>query len=367
MTPSRGPGQASGLRRAGFPVLWRLVEELRLERFVARRVIPRLRLAEPSAHAFAQARARLDGEARRIAAADGPVVVGPYLSEVGLELLYWVPFLRRLVHAYGIDPQRLVAVSRGGVGNWYDGICGSYADVFEVMGEDEFRDALEAGWAEQDGQKQFEVGTLDRHVIDKAGLRDADVLHPSSMFGLFSEYWLHRVALPSVLEHLEIAPFTTPSDPELEARLPDRYVAARFYFRETFPDTPESRALAARVLRELAQDGPVVLLDTGLVLDDHSSVPLPEGVELLRPLAGCDPAVNLHAQSVVLANADAFVGTYGGLCYLANAYGVPSYALVQPPARKLGLSHTPVARRLAEAAGTSLAIVPTTALDALAS
>ena len=44
------------------------------------------------------------------------LVVGPWLSEVGFEALYWVPFLHWLKTAFHVDPERVVAVSRGGVG-----------------------------------------------------------------------------------------------------------------------------------------------------------------------------------------------------------------------------------------------------------
>lgn len=369
MTAGRGPRQASGLRRAAFPIAWRSVERLRLERVVARYVIPRLRLAEPSTKVFLEARSRLEREAERLAASSAPVIVGPYLSEVGLELLYWIPFLRRLVRRYGIDPRRLVVVSRGGVASWYDGIASSYADVFELMDEVEFRASLQQSWAEQDGQKQFAVGAFDRSIADavsqRLGLQGVELLHPSLMFNLFSEYWLYRIGLASVLEHLDVSGLAAPADPALIDRLPEDYVAARFYFRETFPDTPENRDLVARMLAAVAVDSPVVLLDTDLVVDDHTNVPLPSGVTVLRPLAGRPAVDNLHAQSVVLSRARAFVGTYGGLCYLANAFGVSSFGLITPPARKLGHSHTPVAWRLCESTGSSISIIPTTALEAL--
>jgi hypothetical protein len=370
VTDGRTPGQASSLRRMLFPLAWGAVERLRLEPFVGRRVVPRLPLAEPSAATFARMEERVEREVARLAATDGPILVGPYLSEVGLELLYWLPFLRRLVRRHRLAPERLVAVSRGGVASWYEGICGNYVDVFELLDEAEFRAGLEECWTEQDGQKQFQVSGFDRRVTiaaaERLGMSGVETLHPSLMFGLFSEYWLHRIALAGVLGHVDIDRLTPPRDAELEERLPPEYVAARFYFRETFPDTPENRELVARTLGSLADGLPVVLLDTDLVLDDHSTVPLPEGVTVARPLAGRTPEDNLHAQSVVLSRASAFVGTYGGLVYLANAYGVPAFGLFTPPAVKLGLLHTALARRLADAASTSLSVIPTSALAALA-
>src|SRR5687767_12158802 len=49
----------------------------------------------------------------------GPILAGPWLAEVGYEVLYWVPFLRWVQDAYRIAPGRLTVVSRGGVNEWY--------------------------------------------------------------------------------------------------------------------------------------------------------------------------------------------------------------------------------------------------------
>ncbi len=48
-----------------------------------------------------------------------PIILGPWLSETGFELLYWIPFLA-WAKAYGnFDPDRLIVVSRGGAAPWY--------------------------------------------------------------------------------------------------------------------------------------------------------------------------------------------------------------------------------------------------------
>ena len=52
---------------------------------------------------------------RSAANSDAPIIVGPWLSEVGYEALYWVPFLRWFTRHYDVDPDRVIALSRGGV------------------------------------------------------------------------------------------------------------------------------------------------------------------------------------------------------------------------------------------------------------
>jgi hypothetical protein len=55
------------------------------------------------------------------------IVAGPWRGSVGVELLYWIPFLRWFRERFGVDASRIVAVSRHGAELWYAGVCGTYA------------------------------------------------------------------------------------------------------------------------------------------------------------------------------------------------------------------------------------------------
>jgi hypothetical protein len=98
----------------------------------------------------------------------------------------------------------------------------------------------------------------------------------------------------------------------------------RFYFRPSFPDTPENRRFAADTVRTISREVPVVLLNTGLSLDDHEDLDVSAGKGVYRVDHLMTPQHNLELQTRVIANARAFVGTYGGLAYVAPFYGVPS-------------------------------------------
>ena len=89
------------------------------------------------------------------------IVVGPWLSEVGFETLYWVPFLRWVKAAFRLDPARVMAVSRGGVASWYDGIAGRYVEIWDEVDPAEFARRT----AERGATKQLEVSAFDRDVI----------------------------------------------------------------------------------------------------------------------------------------------------------------------------------------------------------
>ena len=62
-----------------------------------------------------------------------PILIGPWLSEAGFELLYWIPFLA-WAKVYGnLDPSQLVVISRGGAASWYRDITTNYEDVLSFL------------------------------------------------------------------------------------------------------------------------------------------------------------------------------------------------------------------------------------------
>ena len=57
---------------------------------------------------------RVEREIERVVSGSEPLIVAPWTSEVGYEVLYWVPFDRWAKAAFRIDPNRMMVVSRGG-------------------------------------------------------------------------------------------------------------------------------------------------------------------------------------------------------------------------------------------------------------
>jgi hypothetical protein len=295
------------------------------------------------------------------------VVAGPWRGEVGHEVVYWIPFLRRLVADHAIDPDQLVVVSRGGVQAWYGGIASTYVDIFDVMPPDEYRRGSEAAWAELGGQKQPRFIAFDRKILEAAGLwsRRAPILHPSVMFGLFRRFWKGGLPMSGLLDRVRFERWPLPADEPLADSLPEQYVVVRFYFRSSFADTPENRALAARVVVDLARQTHVVLLNTGLSLDDHVEVEASVADRVVAPLVGVAPERNLAAQTTVIANASAFVGTFGGLACLPAPYGTPSLTVASNPEHLLP-SFIDAARRAAADCDAPLAVLDTAQLGHLA-
>ncbi|MEQ1757966.1 MAG: hypothetical protein ABL986_06570 [Vicinamibacterales bacterium] len=260
-----------------------------------------------------------------------PIILGPWLSETGFELLYWIPFLAWAKTYGNFDPAQLTVISRGGASSWYSHITPNYEDIFSIYTPDQFRQANDARINEQEGRlKHLGISSFDQTIIDKVvakrGIKAPLVLHPSLMYRVFTLFWFQKTSLAllesftsfSALPSLELGP--------LRAHLPDRYVAAKFYGNTALPETPENRAFAASYLEELTQHTDVVLLNTGHRFDDHEDMPRVNRARLHSIDHLMTPETNLDVQTRVIAGAQAFVGTYGGFSYLAPFVGTDTLA-----------------------------------------
>jgi hypothetical protein len=293
-----------------------------------RHVVPRPMRRAASAFLAHRRSERLRRDLAAMAKRGVPIVAGPWLGEVGFELLYWVPFLRWCAERSSVDPERFIVVSRGGTESWYRPFAARYADVFDQVSPELFREQHDARVRDCGEQKQTRVSEFDQEVI-AAAMRHAHVsewslLHPSLMYEALNPYWWGHQPDRWVHDHVRYATLAAPSRTTV-LDLPAHYVAVKFYFNECFPATPQNRAFVRDALRLLAVGRPVVALATGLNIDDHAGERVDEhGVRHLPE--GIDPAHNLHIQSAIVARADAFVGTYGGFSYMAPFHGVKSLA-----------------------------------------
>jgi hypothetical protein len=307
-----------------------------------RRLVPRpIRLAA-SGFLARRLSAGLRRDLAAMAARPAPIVAGPWLGEVGFELLYWVPFLRWCAEQMHVDPDRFVVMSRGGTSSWYQPFAARYADAFSSVSPETFRDQHDVRVRDLGEQKQTRVTEFDRQLIDGAmrssRASDWSLLHPSRMYEVLNPYWWGHQSRDWVRAHTRYDRLTMPADAGIPD-LPARYVAVKFYFNDCFPATPQNRAFVRDALQALTARGPVVALSTGLNIDDHGGVRVDElhGTSSRRSGAvrhlpeGMDPARNLHVQSAIVARAQAFVGTYGGFSYMAPFYGVKSVAFYSDP------------------------------------
>ena len=279
-----------------------------------------------------------------------PIIVGPWLSETGFELLYWIPFVA-WAKAYGdLDPDKLIVVSRGGAAPWYAHLTPNYEELLTHYTPDQFRRRNEERVAAQDGRmKHLEVTGFDREIVEKVkkarGLSDVELLHPSAMYGLFEHFWFQRapVSLIEMFTQFSVVPPMPPF--AMRDQLPDRYVVAKFYANSALPGTAENEAFVASFLADLAQNVDVVLLNTADRYDDHHDFPPELKGRIHRIEHLMRPENNLAIQSQVIRGADAFVGTYGGFCYLAPLLGVDTLSFYSRPTT-FRFDHLEVAKRV---------------------
>lgn len=343
------------------------VARAQVQRGTAAVVRSRNRLERFDDHVLTPYRAelRVKRELARAAPAGRPVLVGPWTSEVGYEALYWIPFLRWAVDRYGVTPSRVVALSRGGTALWYRGIADHYVEIFDLIEAGEFaREAAER--RDRGDQKQMAVSGFDRRLIDLAcarlGLSSPVVWQPGLMYQLFRPFWHGDRSLDFLFRHADFR--LTPTPGATDMGLPAEYAAVKFYTGQALPDTTANRETLYRFVERLAARMPVVILDTAWTVDEHRDYAFDaiRNVTTLRP--SLDPRTNLDVQTRVIAGARLFLGTCGGLAWLAPLMGVETLAVYEDD--RYLTPHTYAARHAYRRTGSArFSLLSVTALRSL--
>src|SRR4051794_38286465 len=77
---------------------------------------------------------RLTERALRRAGRSGErLLLGPFLGEIGYELEYWIPFLRRELGRHGIAREQATVMTRGGAALWYRDFAAHELDALELL------------------------------------------------------------------------------------------------------------------------------------------------------------------------------------------------------------------------------------------
>jgi hypothetical protein len=287
---------------------------------VPRRLVRRTRAAADRA----LARRRL----RRASARNELVIAGPWLSEIGFEVLYWIPLLRRVLREHDVAAERAVALTRGGAGAWYHGICDQSLDVLSLLSPAELRAGQRRRVAELGAQKQIAPTTLERRLLASArarlGATESTLVHPALMYTRLNAYWWGGRPVSFVRGRAEYARLPEPPPlPEAAAlALPPDYVAVKAYFSDAFPASSGNRAFVRELVAALAARTHVVLLAPPFALDDHENVEIAAQGAVIDAGPWMSPADNLAVQSRIVAGANGLVTTYGGFSYLGPFLGV---------------------------------------------
>jgi hypothetical protein len=302
---------------------------------------------EQEHRAFRDEARAIERRIAEVAAAPGPIVVGPWLAEVGYEVLYWIPFLRWFQDAHGVPRERLIVVSRGGLDHLYRPLVGGYVDLFDLASAEELaaRSAERRATQEGGGQKQSGAGAFDLELAQRArarvGASTGPLLHPSLLFGLFRNVWYGNLPADVLWRHVRHALTSGLPPPEVRG-LPGDYIAAKLYAGPALSASTASVRAVRELVARAAQTAPVVLLDYEAALDEHHDLDLRDLDGVIRVGAQLSHRANLGQQAAIIARSRYFVGTCGGLAWLAPFLNTPTVAVYD--ADRLIAPHLLVAR-----------------------
>jgi hypothetical protein len=293
---------------------------------------------------------------QRLLHSDLPILVGPWLSEVGFEALYWLPFIERLVKD-GVSRDRLIPISRGGASVWYGTERG--LEIYAMRSVQDVRVEMRLRATNAfESVKQLTWTPFERQIVKDAaetlGLTKYFVLHPRWMYHVLASYWEAERGLVWLQNHTHWAPIQPPPLPGA-TQLPEQFVAVRFYRRSTL--SQDALPMIRACIQQLAQEVPVILLSSEFRADDHRDMEVTgPNIYHLRDLAPLNPETNLAVQSAVLARALAFVGTYGGFAQLALRLGKPSVTFYDTWAGTM-ITHKHLADALSVQLGVTWAVL----------
>jgi hypothetical protein len=291
---------------------------------------------------------------RYIARTRQPILCGPWTSEMGFETLYWLPYLEHLKATYQIDPARLIVVTRGGAGIWYN--AGKSVELFDYVPPADLRLQALAGSKSQQSIKQLGVTRYERKLLaliaERLGLRRYHVIHPSRMYRALDRFWGEQtMGFADAVKLLRFTPLVTPPTP-VGLSLPEQFVAVRWYARPTWPLNESLLEWTQQMVLSMAEKMPVVVLKSAAYLDDHVDFPAPTGPNITTITA--EPwRENLAVQSAIIKKAAAFIGTWGGMAQLAVRLGIPTAAFYEKW-HSCSYAHKVLTEWLAVAQGTPL-------------
>ncbi len=262
----------------------------------------------------------VEKELMRMLESNKPIIAGPFLSAVGRELLYWIPFIRWITSHYKVDKERITAFSRAGADLWYRDVSARYIDVFDIVSPQEHemkqKERVErTGKLKQTTMSDYEVELLEQ-AAQRYGMEDYEVLHPSLMYRFFSPFWKGKKTLEWLFDHAVYDTFQVDEHTE-PLGLPQDYVAVRFDYIPYFPDTSVVRFFIRKLVGALAEEFEVVAVNTGIVVDTLVDCDMLLADRFQRSGDIVTHRNNLEIQTQIISRARAFIGTQGGVSSIA--------------------------------------------------
>ncbi|OGG15938.1 hypothetical protein A3D78_01175 [Candidatus Gottesmanbacteria bacterium RIFCSPHIGHO2_02_FULL_39_14] len=324
-----------------WPVLFNLYKSLKIK-YKLRRVIDKNNLSNHKA------------------AGTKLIIFGPWLGEVGSELQYWIPFIRKIKRQLYPDA-RIIVISRGGVESWYQDITKDYIELFDHLTVPQYTKLRNSVVKVTGLEKQLIMSPAEKklikYILEKKNCPDCLLIHPSSMWKEILPWAEGKISLNDVLSLLSFNKI-----PVLEKyknltdklNLPKTFFVMKFYESSLFPKTENNILFIKNLTNYLTQKSNVVNMNNSSV-DNHLPIKFSPGKKIIS-VSNLTPDINLGVQTEIIRRSIGFFGTNGGFDILPAFVGKSSLSFYSTPLTRFMpayFQHEMIARKLYEYLGVN--------------
>jgi hypothetical protein len=266
------------------------------------------------------------------------IIIGPWMSEIGFELLYWIPLLQK---KYNFENKKIIVISRGGVSHWYSNLkVYKYLNVQELIKDDDFKDFIRVK-AQIGEQKQTNVENLESKIYEivmkkfSISAEECKILHPRIMYNYFRPYWNGSSKMNfSALQKNITLDYPKKLNMKIDIK---NFVVCKLYSSSIlYMENDKEKYLQkiSLLMNIINQRYKIVFLNYNSG-DDHKLI-LPSFDEKLKLkeryylddlFEEVDKDNNLEIQNFLVSRSEFFFGTYGGFSYLPSYYQKNSITL----------------------------------------
>ena len=293
------------------------------ERFIGQRLVPR---AVSVKLATASGSRQLRIMRNRVKTSPRRVWFGPFVGEVGYELLYWRGYVAASIERLGLHPAEVGVISRGGVRGWYSAMASNYSDLYLIGGK-ALVDDLQTD--------TYPIAFDHRHkrLVKILGGSRRYWIHPNLMHQAIAEFksFPDRLGgLENVIVHRPITgedllrenPEVARTWKAMLRKLPREFVTVKFYSGSNLNNI-EFADHIARALVAVGRDVPLIGLGMTVSTTSHMDW-TSKFMQIQEVMGGIDSSINLGIQSLLISRSMGFLGTYGGFSYLPLYLRVPT-------------------------------------------
>lgn len=277
---------------------------------------------------------------------DHNYVFGPWMGELGFEILYWGPF----VNAYS-KPGDYV-MSRGGVECFYSDTI--YIDLLDSIDNLQWvsyenkRENIFGGEKQRDWT--FSELLLCNSIAKISGLRREKTffIHPKNMFNIYnfnpSDDFEHQLSLLKLFS-LKILSQVKNESTNISNQVNSKIALNAVYSRKGLTESQIKEFFESEFMKIKSREFTILNIENKFIDARHSFVPL-ANADMMQ-IHSCKTSENLKQKIDQILSCDLVITTDGGLAYLSVLLGKDTVA-VRSRENHWSDYHTKLAKSLAE-------------------